>query len=462
MTFGKAPKFAVVVILALLAYFMTASLESEMRVTFALLAMASALWITEALPLGVTALVIALAQPLLDIQTFQDALEPFFDPIIALFLGALFLAIAFEKQDLDEILAQRILERLGDNAKTLVLGMMFIAAFLAMWMTITATAALMIPLALRLTIEAKREKDKENFSKIMVLGMAYAASAGAIASLVGTPPNLIATGNLQRIVGYNLTFVRWSLYGLPISIVLILLIWFLLFRVFPIDAKKVQKPKEKLTSLNEKQKLTLAIFILAVVLWVTRQLPDPIAVLIGWQGHGISESMVAIFIAVLLFLPGLLGQNDIAKIDWNTLLLFGGGLSLGSALEVSGLTDWIGLNLTNAVGTGSHVTLFVILGFSALAFTMIASNTACANIFVPIAISVGLTTGISPAILAVFTAIVSTLDFMLPIGTPANAIAYSTGKVKMREMVKTGLLLDIVGVLVTIVFALTVWRLIPT
>lgn len=462
MTFGKAPKFAVVVILALLAYFMTASLESEMRVTFALLAMASALWITEALPLGVTALVIALAQPLLDIQTFQDALEPFFDPIIALFLGALFLAIAFEKQDLDEILAQRILERLGDNAKTLVLGMMFIAAFLAMWMTITATSALMIPLALRLTIEAKREKDKENFSKIMVLGMAYAASAGAIASLVGTPPNLIAAGNLQRIDGYNLTFVRWSLYGLPISIVLILLIWFLLFRVFPIDAKKVQKPKEKLTSLNEKQKLTLAIFILAVVLWVTRQLPDPIAVLIGWQGHGISESMVAIFIAVLLFLPGLLGQNDIAKIDWNTLLLFGGGLSLGSALEVSGLTDWIGLNLTNAVGTGSHVTLFVILGFSALAFTMIASNTACANIFVPIAISVGLTTGISPAILAVFTAIVSTLDFMLPIGTPANAIAYSTGKVKMREMVKTGLLLDIVGVLVTIVFALTVWTLIPT
>ncbi|NWF87136.1 DASS family sodium-coupled anion symporter [Candidatus Bathyarchaeota archaeon] len=462
MTFGKALKFVVVVVLALLAYFMTAPLESEMRVTFALLAMASALWITEALPLGVTALIIALAQPLLGIQPFRDALEPFFDPIIALFLGALFLAIAFEKQDLDEILAQRILERLGDNAKTLVLGMMFIAAFLAMWMTITATAALMIPLALRLTIEAKREKDKENFSKIMVLSMAYAASAGAIASLVGTPPNLIAAGLLQRIVGYNLTFVRWGLYGLPISIVLILLIWVLLFRFFPIEAKKVQKPKERFTSLNKKQKLTLAIFVLAVVLWVTRQLPDPIAAFIGWQGHGISESMVAIFIAVLLFLPGLLGQNDIAKIDWNTLLLFGGGLSLGSALEVSGLTDWIGLNLTNAVGTGSYITLFVILGFSTLVFTMIASNTACANILVPIAISVGLTTGISPAILAVFTAIVSTLDFMLPIGTPANAIAYSTGKVKMREMVKTGLLLDIVGVLVTIAFALTIWTLVPT
>jgi sodium-dependent dicarboxylate transporter 2/3/5 len=461
MQFGKPTKLVIVLVLALLAYFLTAPLGSSMRLTFALLAMASALWITEALPLGVTALVIALAQPLLGIQPFRNALEPFFDPIIALFLGALFLAIAFEKQDLDEVLAQRILERLGDNAKTLVLGMMLIAAFLAMWMTITATAALMIPLALRLTVEEKRNQDKENFSKIMVLGMAYAASAGAIASLVGTPPNLIAAGNLQRF-GYDLTFVKWSLYGLPISIVLILLIWILLFRVFPIEAKKVQKPEQKLTSLNFKQKLTLAIFVIAVVLWITRQLPDPLVALIGWGGHGISESIIAVFIAILLFLFGLLGQNDISKVDWNTLLLFGGGLSLGSALEVSGLTGWIGQNLTNAVGTGSYVSLFAILGFSALVFTMIASNTACANIFVPIAISVGLATGISPIILAVFTAIVSTLDFMLPIGTPANAIAYSTGKVKMREMVRTGFLLDIVGVLVTIAFAVTVWTLIPS
>jgi sodium-dependent dicarboxylate transporter 2/3/5 len=461
MKFGKATKLVVVVVLALLAYLLTAPLESGMRLTFALLAMASALWITEALPLGVTALIIALAQPLLGIQSFQNALTPFFDPIIALFLGALFLAMAFEKQDLDEILAQRILERLGNNAKTLVLGMMLIAAFLAMWMTITATAALMIPLALRLTVEQGKEKDTENFSKIMVLGMAYSASAGAIASLVGTPPNLIAAGMLQRMVGYNLTFLRWSIYGLPITIVLILLIWILLFRVFPVKAKRVQKPTQRLTSLNLKQKLTLAIFALAVVLWVTRKLPEPIAMLIGWEGHGISESMVAILVAVLLFSFGLLGQNDISRIDWNTLLLFGGGLSLGSALEVSGLTIWIGQSLMNVVGASSSTTLFVILGFSALIFTMIASNTACANVFVPIAISVGLATGINTTILAVFIAIVSTLDFMLPIGTPANAIAYSTGKVKMREMVRTGLLLDIVGVLLTIGFALTVWTWIP-
>lgn len=459
---GRMPKLGVVLVLALLVYFLTASLESSMRLTFVLLAMASTLWITEALPFGVTALVIALAQPLLGIQPFTDALEPFFDPIIALFLGALFLAVAFEKQDLDEVLAQRILERLGNNAKTLVLGMMFIAAFLAMWMTITATAALMIPLALRLTVEEKGAKDSENFSKIMVLGMAYSASAGAIASLVGTPPNLIAAGNLERIVGYSLTFLRWSFYGLPISIVLILLIWILLFRVFPIEAKKVQKPEQKIFSLNLKQKLTLVIFVLAVVLWATRRLPEPVTAFIGWEGHGISESMVGVFVAILLFLFGLLGQNDISKVDWNTLLLFGGGLSLGSALEVSGLTGWIGQNLANAVGASSYATLFIILGFSALIFTIIASNTACANIFVPIAISVGLTTGMSTAILAaVFIAIVSTLDFMLPIGTPANAIAYSTGKVKMREMIRTGLLLDVVGVSVTIVFALTIWPLIP-
>jgi len=370
--------------------------------------------------------------------------------------------MAFEKHDLDEVLASYVVERLGNNARTLVLGMMFIAAFLAMWMTITATAALMIPLVLKLKLESRNNTDVENFSKITILGMAYSASAGAIASLIGTPPNLIAAGTLQRMVNYNLTFLKWSFYGVPITIILIFSIWALLFKIFPIKQKIVQKPvKREITSLNIRQKLTLAIFIISVFLWITRSIPDPIATAIGWSGHGISESMVAILAAIMLFLLGLLGQNDISKVDWNTLLLFGGGLSLGSAMQVSGLANWIGQNMATLVGGESQIAIFFILGFSTLIFTIIASNTACANIFVPISISVGLAVGANPVVLAVFTAIVSTLDFTLPIGTPANAIAYSTGKIKMKEMVKAGLLLDIIGVLIAIFFGLTIWNLIP-
>jgi len=414
------------------------------------------------LPLGITAFIIALAQPLLGIQPFKEALEPFFDPIIALFFGVLLLAIAFEKHDLDEVLASYVVERLGNNARTLILGMMFIAAFLAMWMTITATAALMIPLVLKLKLKSENSKDTENFSKITVLAMAYSASAGAIASLIGTPPNLIAAGTLQRMLDYNLTFLKWSFYGVPLTFILIFSIWILLFRIFPIKEKTVQKPvKREITSLNIKQKLTLAIFIFSVFLWITRSIPDPLASLIGWSGHGISESIVAILAAIMLFLLGLLGQNDISKVDWNTLLLFGGGLSLGSAMQVSGLANWIGQNMATLVGGESQIAILFVLGFSTLIFTIIASNTACANIFVPISISVGLAVGANPVMLAVFTAIVSTLDFTLPVGTPANAIAYSTGKIKMKEMIKAGLLLDIIGVLIAISFGLTIWNLIP-
>lgn len=226
------------------------------------------------------------------------------------------------------------------------------------------------------------------------------------------------------------------------------------------EATSVQKPEKKTAALNVKQKLTLSVFVLAAVLWITSSLPEPFAATLGWSGHGFSSGLVALLVTIILFLTGALNQHDIPKVDWNTVLLFGGGLSLGAAMEASGLTDWVGKGLTVAVGGGSSAVLFLVLGFSALLFTMVASNTASANVFVPISISVSLAAGISPVVSAILVAVCSSLDFMLPVGTPPNAIAYSTGKVKVREMVRAGLLLDIVGALVTIIFALTFWPLI--
>lgn len=460
MDFRKTVKLLAVIASVLIVYCLAAPLEERMRLTFVLLVFASGLWVTELLPMGITAFLIAVAQPLLGIQTFEKALTPFFSPTVVLILGSFFLALAFEKQDLDEALAYRIIIRLGEDAKKLVLGLMFTTAFLSMWMSNTATAALMITLALSLTIKCEREKDKENFSKVTVLGMAYSASVGGIATLIGTPPNMVAAGMLHELIGYNFTFLGWIFYGLPVAVILVLLIWVLLFKLFPIGGVCVQKPKKEMGALNVKQKLTLAVFVLAAVLWITSNMPEPLAVIIGWSGHGLSAGLIALLAAAILFLIGALNQHDIPKVDWNTVLLFGGGLSLGAAMDASGLTDWIGQSLAETVGGGSPVVLFIVLSFSALLFTTVASNTASANVFVPIAISVSLATGINPVISAVLVAMCCSLDFMLPVGTPPNAIAYSTGKVKVREMVKAGLLLDIIGALLTIILALTFWPLI--
>ncbi|MEM2386854.1 MAG: SLC13 family permease [Candidatus Bathyarchaeia archaeon] len=457
--FKRMVKLLVVAASVLLAYFLTSFLEEKMRATFALLILASGLWVTELIPMGVTALVIALAQPFLGIQTFEKALAPFFSPTVALILGSFFLALAFEKQDLDEALAHRIVTRLGGDARRLVLGLMFTTAFLSMWLNNTATTALMITLALSLTVKCDRGGE-ENFYKVMVLGIAYSASVGGIATLIGTPPNMVAAGILHELVGYNLTFLGWSLYGLPITVILVVLIWLLLFKLFPVEGTCVQKPRRKVVALNVRQKLTFAVFVLAAVLWVTSSLPEPLVVLLGWSGHGFSPGWVALLVTAILFLTGILSQHDIPRVDWNTVLLFGGGLSLGAAMDASGLTSWVGQSLAVAVGGGSTFVLFMVLGFSALIFTMIASNTASANVFVPIAISASLAVGINPVVPAVLVAICCSLDFMLPVGTPPNAIAYSTGKVRVKEMVKAGLLLDIVGALITIFFALTFWPLI--
>ncbi len=449
-------KLAAVSFAIIATYFLTSGLGLEMQLAFVILAMAASLWVTTAIPLAATSLLIALSQPLLGIQSFNDALKHFFDPIVVLLLGGFLLALAIEKHDLDEVLSQRIVARFGTSLKMVVLGMMLATAFLSMWISNTASTAIMMTLALRLTADVKDERG--NASKIMVLGIAYSATVGGLATLIGTPANALAAALLRETQGYNLSFFEWFLYGIPLTAILILVIWMLLFRVFPTNVKEIPKIEMQRKALTKQQKITLTVFLFAVILWVSGQLPEPLIELTGWSGHGLSSSIVAAVVGVMLFFTGLLDENDVSKVSWNTLLLFGGGLSLGSALQVSGLTGWIGQSITATTGGGGIAAIFL-LAFSALGFSIIASNTASASIFIPMAISVGIASGLSPVILAVLVAMCSSLDFMLPVGTPPNAIAFSTGKVKMQEMIKAGALLDILGGLTAITLAVFLWVL---
>jgi len=258
-------------------------------------------------------------------------------------------------------------------------------------------------------------------------------------------------------VGYDISFLGWMAYGLPIAIVQILVIWVVLFTIFPTDVKDIpmiERPNNKLTS---KQKQTLTVFVFAVLAWLTGSLPEPVVNLIGWKGHGYSSSMVAAMILVLLYFTDLIEDQDIRNGKWSTLLLIGGGLSLGAAIEVTGLVNVISDWLMTLTSGGTPIIAIIIVVVSGLGISIIASNTASAGIFLPIAIGLGQKIGFSPVILAVAVGISTSLDFMLPVGTPPNAIAYSTGKVSMPEMIKAGVLMDIAGALITILLAYLLW-----
>ncbi len=434
---------------ATVTYLVTFTLEPQLRMALVLLVLAAALWITESIPLAATSLLIALLQPLWGIQSFSDALTPFFSPVVVLLLGGFLLAIAVDKHDLDERIGEALLKRLGTKPRWIVLGLMLGTAVLSMWISNTAAAALMITIAI--PVANRVEDPKGRLPKIMILAVAYAASIGGFMTLIGSPPNAMAAAFLALPpVSTPISFLGWSLYTLPMAFVLIFITWGVLFLRFRTEVKFIPpvQPKEK-RNLTGKQKGTLIIFLLAVVLWLT----EPF--------HPMSSAMVAVAVAILLFVIGLLKKEDVKKADWNTLLLFGGGLSLGAALTVSGLSDLITNGVLTLVPVLGYVGIVILLAVSALIFSMVASNTASASIFIPISISVAIAIGANPIVFAVLIAIACSIDFMLPIGTPPNAIAYSTERVTMKDMITAGFALNLLSLLVVLVFAFFIWPFIP-
>lgn len=435
-------------IAAIITYVITYMLEPQLRMALVLLVLAAALWITESIPLAATSLLIALLQPIWGIQDFSTALTPFFSPVVVLLLGGFLLAIAVDKHDLDERIGEAILSRFGTKPHWIVLGLMLGTALLSMWISNTAAAALMITVAIPV---ANRVEDPQGkLQKIMILAVAYSASLGGFMTLIGSPPNAMAAAFLaQPPANTPISFLGWSFYALPLALVMIFVTWGVLFARFRSEVKVIPRVERTKRELTGKQKGTLIIFLLAVVLWLT----EPF--------HILNSAMVAAAIAVILFVIGLLKKEDIKNAEWNTLLLFGGGLSLGAALQVSGLANVITGGILTLAPILGYVGIVALLAISALVFSMVASNTASASIFIPISISVAISIGANPVIFAVLIAICSSIDFMLPIGTPPNAIAYSTGRVTMKDMVTTGFALNILSLLLTLLLAYFIWPFVP-
>jgi sodium-dependent dicarboxylate transporter 2/3/5 len=431
-----------------------------------ILTVVAILWFSEGISLVATSLLIPVLIVLTDIRSPQTALAPFFDPAVALIFGGFLIGRALTKYELDKRLALLILSRSAGSGSSLILTVMGVTAFLSMWISNTASAAIMIPIALAVISRIRSVDTRDKYGKALVLGVAYSATLGGVASLVGSPPNPLAASYINSFLGVEFSFMSWIPFGLPVVLIMLPLVWqWLMIRFkLPKGIEEMSELKEisyneylKLGPMPIEQKLVVVIFISTIILWFTEKLPDFIANAIGWSGHGISSSVVALMGGLSLMILRLLDEKDVSSgIGWSSLLILGSGIALGGAMIDTGLSSFIALQMA---GLGMFPTFLVviIIGCIAVLVTMVASNTGAAVILIPIAIPLATGLGIDPLLIVMVIAIAVSMDFALPTGTPPSTIAYSTGKVKMREMVTTGLFVDLIAILVLTIVVVWLW-----
>ena len=428
----KVGYFLFAVLLAFLVYWVTGLLEPQQRLVLAVVAVAVVLWVSEVIPLYITSLLSSFLLIVVAGFGAQEIFQPYFDSVIVLFLGGFILARGMQKYDLDSFIAAALLRRIGTNPYVFILGLMSVTAFLSMWMSNTAAAAIMIPICIVVLKENRIFSQTSHFARGCVLAVAYAATIGGLATIVGSPPNAIAVrflaeNSIERI---ELTFLGWMVQTIPFVIVALLYVWLMVCLLNRPEVKEITLSGKE-ASLTREQYLILGVFGVTVLGWLTTQLT------------GLASATVALLPILLLYGMGLLDDTDLGKISWGTLLLFGGGLSLGSAL-VKVKIDVLLAEILARYLLGIHLFLIVvILVFFGILITMIVSNTASAAILVPLMIPVAKALGLDVRAMAILIAIGVSLDFMMPVGTPPNAIAYSTGLVRVKEMIKNGVLMNL-------------------
>ncbi|MGB2906398.1 MAG: DASS family sodium-coupled anion symporter [Candidatus Aminicenantaceae bacterium] len=429
-------------------------------------------WVTECIPIPMTALLIPVLITALGVAPAPEALAPFANPIIFLFLGSFVLARAMCVHGLDRKLAYTVLSHrsIGGSKIRILFAMGLVSLVLSMWLSNTATTAMMFPIALGV-LDAIEKGDgsgkRTPYRVLLLLTLAYAASIGGVGTPIGSPPNLIAIGMLEKLAGYHINFFQWMLAG---SLVL-LPMYAALFFLMRTHIKATKPASNSVTPLVEAspqpkgltraQKNVLLAFSVTVCLWV---LPGVVSLVLGrdsglylWLHARFPEAIAAIIGALLLFaLPvdprrGIftLELKDAMRIDWGTLLLFGGGLSLGFQMFETGLADAIGRAFISLGGNSAGPILISLLAISLSVFlTELTSNTASANMIIPIIIAISQAAGIDPLPPVLGSAIGCSFAFMLPVATPPNAIVYGSGMIPLPKMMRFGFLLNIVGILI--------------
>lgn len=431
-------------------------------------------WMTEAIPLAATALVPLVAFPGFNVADFKAAASPYASGTIFLFMGGFFLALALQRWNLHRRVALVTVLAVGTKPKQLILGFMVATGFMSMWVSNTATAVMMLPIGLSvLTLIGEMKTDAEgkvrsNFAIALILGIAYSASIASLSTLIGTPPNTLLRGYLKDNHHIEIGFGQWMLVGVPLAWGFLLIAWWLLTNVlFKPEIEEIPGGKElireelhKMGPMSRGEKLVGMVFLLAALSWIF--LPTL------FKDSGVSDELIAMAITLLLFIIPVHPKHGVALLDWDTakhipwdvLLLFGGGLSLSAMFSNSGLSAWIGVQ---AKGLAGMPVVILVIAIAALIIflTEMTSNTATAAAFLPIMGGVAVGIGQDPMLLVIPVALAATCAFMLPVATPPNAIAYGSGYVRIGDMVRGGVWLNIIGtILITVVtMTLAVWVL---
>lgn len=423
---------------------------------FAIFLVAIVLWVTEAIPLYATAVLIIMLEILMisdqalvglpsdfDPQSFRDYFAALADPVLMLVLGGFFLAMGASKFRLDRAMGRLLLRPFGTNPARIMLGLMIITAIFSMFMSNTATTATMMAVVLPV-VAALAPEDRLRVG--MVLAIPFAANIGGIGTPVGTPPNAIAIGQLAQ-AGISVSFGKWMLMALPIVAILLLIAWWLLRRMFPSDTASITIKIEGEFERSRNAYIFYGVFILTVLLWMTESF------------HGVTSSIIGFVPVVALLATGVLKDKDIQNVQWHVLWLVAGGIALGKGVVDSGLDDWV-IGLVSWESFGPTIIAAVFAG-TALALSTVMSNSASANLLVPLGISLTMsgTVDLDPLIIGFMIAIGASLAMALPISTPTNAVAYSSGLIKTGDMAKTGLLIGVIGLLIFLVVGPAFWSL---
>jgi len=441
-------------------------MNSESHAIFCSVLWIATWWITEAIPIPVTSLLPLVLFPLTGGLDLKLTASSYGDKIIYFYMAGFFLAIAIEKWNLHKRIALNIIKVVGYNKKSMVLGFMIATAFLSMWLSNTSTSIMMLPIGIAIVSQVSLKKNilNSNFGKVLMLGIAYSASIGGFATIYGTPPNLILLSNIEEYFNLSIDFFSWFIMAFPLSCILLFICWYYLVNfsfdlssLSNVSKKTISSKIKELGKIKYEEKAVLLIFIVFILGLLSKQFISEFI-------PQIDDTIIAISIAIFLFLikssdgeNNLIEWSDGVKLPWGIILLFGGGLSIATAMKSSGLALWIG-ELAYNIDSLDLILIVLIIVVIVNFLTEITSNLATVSMLLPILASISISLGIHPYIIMVSATIAASCAFMLPVATPPNAVVFGSGYLKMTDMVKTGLVMNVISI---VIVSLYVYFMLP-
>ena len=436
----------------------------------AVAALIISLWISEAMPMPVVALLPLVLFPILKIASIETTTSSFSNPIIYLFMGGFLIGLAIEKWNLHRRIALNIVKLTGTSGDRIILGFIISTGLISMWLSNTATTMMMFPIALSVIHVMKENHPQQqriqNFSLAIMLAIGLASNFGGIATLIGTPPNVAYAAYIQKKYNIGIGFFDWMIICMPLSILLLLILYWVMVKwLYPNGMKADASTKQmirnevhKLGAFSTSEKRVLVIFLCTATLWITKDLINKLGLI------KLDDTMIALIGAIALFIcpaggekkEALLQWDDTKKMAWGILLLFGGGIALASALEKAGLIEQLGQWFAQFAGNG-FVLVFLVTLIS-LFLSEVMSNVAQVIVFAPVVSSLADAVHMNPLLLGIPMTLAASCASMMPMGTPPNAIVFASGYIKLNQMTRTGFVMNIISVILITLFS---WFLLP-